>query len=44
MEDDMAGSVGQAFQLCGGIFALSFFAIWALWFVERWRNAGTSHS
>ncbi len=29
---------GQAFLLCAGVFLLSFFAIWAFWFVERLRG------
>jgi hypothetical protein len=31
-------NVEQAFLLCGGAFLLSFFAIWAFWFVERLRG------
>ena len=29
----------STFLLCGGIFVLSFVAIWAFWFVERLRGA-----
>ncbi len=25
--------------ICAGLFALSFFAIWAFWFVEKLRGA-----
>jgi hypothetical protein len=38
LEDAMTASVEQAFLSCGGIFFLSFLAIWAFWFVERWRG------
>jgi hypothetical protein len=38
LEDAMTTSVEQAFLFCGGIFLLSFLAIWAFWFVERWRG------
>ena len=30
--------IASTFLLCGGIFALSFVAIWAFWFVERLRG------
>jgi uncharacterized membrane protein len=35
----MTTSFAPTFLACGGIFFLSFFAIWAFWFVERWRGA-----
>jgi hypothetical protein len=38
--DVMATDSAQAFLACGGMFFLSFFMIWAFWFVERLR--GTS--
>lgn len=28
----------QALLLCGSIFVLSFFTIWAFWFIERLRG------
>jgi hypothetical protein len=28
----------QAALSSGAIFLLAFFAIWALWFIERWRG------
>ncbi|MCR6734546.1 MAG: hypothetical protein NVV83_10890 [Afipia sp.] len=31
-------SVQQTLLSCGAIFLLSFFAIWAFWFVERLRG------
>ena len=34
----MTTNVGQAFLLCGGVFLLSFLAIWAFWFAERLRG------
>jgi uncharacterized membrane protein len=37
-EDAMSTSFQQAFLLCGAIFLLSFFAIWAFWFIERLRG------
>jgi hypothetical protein len=40
LEDVMATDSAQAFLACGGMFFLSFFMIWAFWFVERLR--GTS--
>jgi hypothetical protein len=39
-EDVMATDFASTFLACGGIFLLSFFMIWAFWFVERLR--GTS--
>lgn len=39
----METSVASTFAACGGIFVLSFVAIWALWFVERWRGASAPH-
>jgi hypothetical protein len=31
----MATGFAPTFLACGGIFLLSFFMIWAFWFVER---------
>jgi hypothetical protein len=38
-EDFMASDFASTFLACGGIFLLSFFMIWAFWFVERLRGA-----
>jgi hypothetical protein len=38
-EDVMATDFASTFLACGGIFLLSFFMIWAFWFVERLRGA-----
>jgi len=38
IDPEDAMSVQQTLLACGGIFLLSFFAIWALWFIERWRG------
>jgi hypothetical protein len=35
----MATDFASTFLACGGIFLLSFFMIWAFWFVERLRGA-----
>jgi hypothetical protein len=35
----MATGFAPTFLACGGIFLLSFFMIWAFWFVERLRGA-----
>ena len=35
----MAIGFAPTFLACGGIFLLSFFMIWAFWFVERLRGA-----
>lgn len=37
----MATDVGSTFLACGGIFVLSFVAIWAFWFAERLRGTST---
>ena len=42
-EDVMMTSYGSTLLACGGIFALSFVAIWAFWFVERLRGASAPH-
>jgi uncharacterized membrane protein len=39
----MTTSFTSTFLACGGIFALSFAAIWAFWFVERLRGASAPH-
>jgi hypothetical protein len=39
----MITSYVSAFLACGGIFVLSFVAIWAFWFVERLRGASAPH-
>jgi hypothetical protein len=38
-ENVMATDFAPTFLACGGIFLLSFFMIWAFWFVERLRGA-----
>jgi hypothetical protein len=38
-ERHMVTTFGSTLLACGGIFALSFGAIWAFWFVERLRGA-----
>ena len=38
MESVMATTVSSTLLACGGMFALSFVAIWAFWFVERLRG------
>jgi uncharacterized membrane protein len=35
----MTTSFTSTFLACGGMFLLSFFAIWVFWFVERLRGA-----
>jgi len=39
----MTTSFTSTFFACGGIFALSFVAIWAFRFVERLRRASARH-
>ena len=39
----MTTSFASTFLACGGIFALSFVAIWAFWYVERLRGASAPH-
>jgi hypothetical protein len=39
----MGMDFSPTFLACGGIFALSFVAIWAFWFVERLRGASAPH-
>src|SRR6478735_11676752 len=39
LEDVMATGFAPTFLACGGIFLLSFFMIWAFWFVEQLRGA-----
>ena len=34
----MTTSSVSTFVACGGMFVLSFFAIWAFWFVEKLRG------
>ena len=38
-EDLMTTNITSTFLMCGGIFVLSFAAIWAFWFVERLRGS-----
>ena len=35
----MVTTFGSTLLACGGIFILSFLAIWAFWFVDRLRGA-----
>ena len=39
----MMTSYASTFLACGGIFVLSFVAIWAFWYVERLRGASAPH-
>jgi len=39
----MTTSFASTFLACGGIFVLSFVAIWAFWFAERLRGASAPH-
>jgi hypothetical protein len=37
----MTSDVGQAFLMLGGIICLGIFAMWAIWYLERFRGGST---
>jgi hypothetical protein len=41
-EDDMTSDVGQALLMIGGISCLIVLAIWAFWFLERFRGGNAT--
>ena len=40
LEDAMSSLAGETFLFCGGVFLLSFVAIFAFWAAERLRGGG----
>ena len=41
-EDGMTSDVGQGLLMVGGIICLLVFALWAFWFIERFRGGNAT--